>query len=694
VTVQERLSAMTTRLQASGSSDGAMLALGAGTGLITGVFAALLIAGIRLVQGLAFGATASPLEILLWPAVGGLVVGLILRYWAVEPGGSGVVRTLETLALHGGRARRRVPASTLTAASIALGTGASGGREGPIVLLGGSIGSTLGQWFRLDESRLRALVATGAGAGIAASFNAPIGGMLFAIEVILGRLRATSLQVVVVGSVVASVTARSLVGPGIVFQPTRVYGLGDPRQLALYAFLGLPAMAAAVSLGRAEQWAAEAASWLRQRIPAPLVVGLSGLIVGLIALAIPEVLGTGDRLPPVDGIRDPIRAMLDGSVGLDGPEGTGWRIAGLLLAFAVAKLIATGVTVGFGNAAGTFAPAVFMGAALGGAFGTLGAQFFPTWGIEPGAFALAGTAAVFAAAARAPLTAILIAFELTGDYQLVVPMMLSAGIATFLADRVSRDSLYEAPLRLRGIAFTPVSDDVDVMQLLVVSEVMSTTHPTVAPDQSLADLRTLFDHSRSHGFAVVGPGGRLVGVVTISDLQRAEDAGRPATAADICRRRPVTVDATATLDAALQRMAAIDVGRIPVVTGRDRYQGIVRRSDVVTAYQRAILRKLDEQQDVHTSHLRDLTGVRTLTLSVDTGSPVDGELVREIEWPARTLVTSIRRGSAVLLPDGATRLAAGDEVMVLADPTEVETVRALLVRQGAPIGDTSPDRDD
>ncbi len=685
--VHARAERLRERVAVGGSTDSGMLALGAATGLVTGGLAAVLIAGIRWVQQVTYGTEASTLEVLLWPAAGGVVVGLVLRYWAIEPSGSGVVRTMETLALHGGRARRRVPGSTLVAASVALGTGASGGREGPIVLVGGSVGSILGQWVRVDETRLRALVATGAAAGIAASFNAPIGGMLFAIEIILGRLRATSLQVVVVGAVVASVTARTLVGPGIIFEPSRTYGLGDARQLLLYAGLGLVAMLAALLLGHAEEAAATTAAWLRRRVPIPVVVGLSGLVVGAIALVVPQVLGTGDQLPPIDGVRDPILAMLDGDVG------AGWGAVGLLVALALAKLLATAVTVGFGNAAGTFAPAVFIGAAIGSAWGTVGATLFPGMGIEPGAFALAGTAAVFAAAARAPMTAVLIAFELTGDYELVLPMMLAAGLATFLADRISQDSLYEAPLRLRGIVFSPPADDVDVMQVLDASEAMSTDHPTVAPELPLDDLRDLFRSTGSHGFAVVD-GQRLVGVVTLSDVDAAADRSTATTAGSVSRRHPATVHPDAPLHVALQRMAALGVGRIPVVTGRDHYLGIIRRSDVVAAYQQALTRKVSDQHRTQTSHLRDLTGVRALELSVGDGSLVTDRDLRDVPWPPRTLVASIRRGSEVVVPDGATRLQPGDDLTVLADPDEVEQVRALLVRGGTALGDTSPDLDD
>lgn len=669
-------------IPAARTFDGTMLILGGLTGVATGALAALLIATIHLVQRLAFGTgTAAPWQILLVPAAGAFIVGLIVTYWANEPSGSGVVRTMEMLALHGGRARKRTPAAGLTATSLALGTGASGGREGPIVLIGGSIGSLLGRAVGLGEDRIKALVAAGAAAGIGASFNAPIGGMMFAIELLLGGFRASSMQVIVVASVAGSVTAREIIGPDIIYKPAIAYALNDPRELVLYVLLGLAAALVGIAFLRGEEIADKVFTRLRAKMWRPFTLAIGGLIVGALGLVLPEVMGTGENLPPVGGLREPIQHMLDGGFGL------GWGAVGLLLLLMLAKLVATYASIGSGNAIGTFAPAVFAGVALGAAFGAAALTVFPDAGIEPGAFALVGMAAVFAAAARAPLTSVLIVFELTQDYGLVLPLMLTAGIATFVADRISSESVYSAPLRKRGIVFAQPKD-VDVMQTVRVREVMTTDHPTVSPHLPVAELERMFAASRSHGFIVVDDG-RVEGIVSLTDLGRSHEHAAVVarrkrrdelTVHDICTRRPLTVGPDDPVFRALQRMAALDVGRIPVVDARGRLLGVVRRADVVQAYQRGLSRGLSDQQHLETSKLRDLAGVKFVEYVISGDAAAVGLAVREIAWPPRTVLTSIRRRGEVVVPNGDTVLEAGDEVVILTPVGSAGDVRRLVGR--------------
>jgi CIC family chloride channel protein len=433
-----------------------MLSLAVAVGVITGLLASALIGVIALVRGFAFGTSVSWPLLLIVPAAGGLVVGLLVTYLLPESSGSGVIQVMATISTRGGRFRARVPFGGILATGIALGTGASGGREGPIVLIGGGVGSLVGRMFAVGEDRMRTLVAAGAAAGIGASFNAPIGGMLFAIELLIGRFRSSALQSVVVASVVGSVTAREIIGPEIIYEPAVRHTLTDWRELLLYAVLGF----AAALFGLAFLYGDDVAkrAFARLSVWPPLKVAIGGLGVGLVALAVPEVIGTGDNLPPINGLRNPIQAMLDGDVG------TGYAAGGFLVLLAVAKLVATCLSTGSGNAVGTFAPAIFCGAALGGAVGHVAHALLPDAGVQPGAFALVGMAAVFAAAARAPLTAIVIAFELTGGYELVLPLMLAAGLSTFLADKLQPESVYTWPLRKRGIVYAE-SEDVDIMQL-------------------------------------------------------------------------------------------------------------------------------------------------------------------------------------------------------------------------------------
>ncbi|MEX1179153.1 MAG: chloride channel protein [Nitriliruptor sp.] len=659
------LGAVRRRAQAEGTVDGVLLGLGAATGLLTGILAWVLISVVEGLQHLLWTDPAPWWQIVAIPAVGGLVVGYLVSRVAPEAAGGGVVSTMETLALRGGVFRRRVPLGGLAATSVALGTGASGGREGPIVLIGGSVGSLVGRLVPIDENRMRALVAAGAAAGIGASFNAPIGGMLFAIEVLQIGVRGAALQVVVVGSVVGSVVSRQLVGEDLIFQPSRDLGLGAPVELLVYALLGLLAVVVALGFQRGERLASRGAAWLRRRVGPVATVGAAGLAVGLLALGVPEVLGDGESLPPVAGIREPIQAILDVE------QGTTWQAAGFLLLLLVAKLVATSITVGSGSAVGSFAPMLLAGAALGGVVGTAALPVLPA--LDPGAVATVGMAAVFGATARAPLTAILIVFELVGDYELVLPLMLAVGLAVFLHDRFQPEGIYADNLRRRGVVLGR-PDDIDVLQRVDVGEVMTRDHPTVPADADRTALDAHFSATRSNGFAVVDERGQLVGVLTRRDVAAREGA----TAADLCTRRALTVGPKDPVFVAVRRMASLDVGRVPVVDPSTRRMvGMLRREDVVKAYQLGLNRGSAGQHRHATAQLRDLTGVRFVELAVDASSPVCGQAVRDVSWPERTVLASVGRGGEVVVPRGDTILGAGDVLVVLAaDP---DAVRELIV---------------
>ncbi|MTV27675.1 CBS domain-containing protein [Nitriliruptoraceae bacterium ZYF776] len=660
--------AVRRRLRREGTVDGVLLALGATTGLVTGLLAFVLITAVELLQHLVWSDPAPAWQLVAVPTIGGLVVGLLVSRVAPEAAGGGVVATMETLALRGGRFRRRVVGGGMAATTVALSTGASGGREGPIVLIGGAVGSWLSRLVPLDEPRTRALVGAGAAAGIGASFNAPVGGMLFAIEVLQIGMRSAALQVVVIGSVVGSVTARQLVGPGLIFQPRRDLGLGDPQELLVYVALGLLAVGVAVAFHRAEEVGRRVARYLREHVGRTLTVGIGGLAVGLMALGIPEVLGDGDELPPIPGTREPIQAILDVEAG------TSWWVAGTLLLLLAAKIVATTISVTSGSAVGTFAPLLLTGAALGGAVGIVAVRLLPD--LDPGAVATVGMAAVFAATARAPLTAILIVFELVGDYGLVLPLMTAVGLATFLADRVLPDGIYTAQLRQRGVVLGR-PDDVDVLQLVTAGEVMTANHPTVHADESREELVRRFEDAASHGYAVVDDAGRLVGVLTRGDLAR--DGGD---AAALCTRRALTVAPDDAVFLAVRRMASLDVGRVPVVDpGSQQVVGMLRRQDVVRAYQRGLSRGAGAQQRRAAGALRDLTGVRFVELVVGPDSPVADLEVRDVGWPERTVLTSIRRDGDVLLPTGDTSLHPGDVLVVLT--ARADEVRSLLAGAAA-----------
>jgi len=576
--------------------------MGALTGFVVGLFAAALIWGIQTVQALAFSAPVATWQILVIPTLGALLTGLIILWIAPEVSGSGVVSTLEMIVSRGGRSRRRTPFMSLLATSIALGTGSSGGREGPIVLTGGAIGSLVGQFFRLDAPRMRAMIGAGVAGGIGAAFNAPIGGMLFAIEVILGQLRAQSLQVVVVSSVVASVTARELVGAGHILEVKKVHEFSGPNELWAYVLLGIVAAGLGIAIMRGARASAKIFVAMRRRLWPPLSMALGGLGVGLLALAVPEVLSTGMHLPAIDGLRSPMLALLTQDFGV------GWSTLRWMAALLVFKYIATMLSVGSGSAVGTLMPTLFLGAVLGAVVGTGLNTIFPGMAFEPRAFALVGMAAGFTAAARAPLTSVLLVFEMTGDYGLILPLMLACGVSMWLAERFEPRSAYSADLSARGLSYGE-PEDLDVLQAVTVGEVMSVDHPTLRADQSYAEIVELFEQTASHGFAVVDAQDTLLGILTRSDLEAASQRTRAElTALDLASKPVICVHPTDAVYTAVHRMAVRNIGRIPVIERTSkRLLGMVRRSDIVNAYQIGLARHLDDQQHAKSRPLRDLS---------------------------------------------------------------------------------------
>ena len=388
--------------------------------------------------------------------------GLFASWWlnrAFGPGvaGGGVVETMVAVNLESGHMPPGPIAPKIAATAITLGTGGSGGREGPIVMIGAAIGSWFSRRSRFDLDRVKSFVAAGAGAGIGASFNTPIAGMMFALEVILSSFAVRHISAVVITSVSAAVTTQLLVGEEL-FLHSPAFELEDPVQLILYALLSVAAVLFGILFLRVLD-ASGQMGWPRQ-VPkwvTPLVFAAG---VGLIGVAYPETLGTGQE-------------FLTSLISLHEPGDMVW---GTLVLIALLKSVTSALTRQGGGSAGTFMPALVIGGAVGAGFAML---IDPFWGlseIEPGAFALVGMAAALAATIRAPLTSVILVFELTGDYGLVLPLMLSVALATFIGDRLHPDSSYTMALRRKGIRL-PTGEDIDLPDIDHVEEV-DITAPT------------------------------------------------------------------------------------------------------------------------------------------------------------------------------------------------------------------------
>jgi len=646
------------------SEAAVMAAMAILVGLAAGVGALVLIRLIEelqalFLQGQVLLTRRTPLGAVFIPALGGLLAGPLIHYLAREAKGHGVPEVMQAIILRGGRIRPIVALIKALASALCISSGGSAGREGPIVQIGAALGSTIGQIFHLSDVRIRNLVACGAAAGIAATFNAPIAGVIFALEVILAELELTSLTAVVIASVTASIVSRSTLGDFPAFVVPS-YRLEHPLELFLYLVMGMLAAGVAwlfvTLLYQAEDW------FDRWRFPEPLKPAVGGLAVGLIGLWAPLALGAG-----LTGIETALQGEMAWSL-----------MAGLV----VAKILATTFTLGSGNSGGVFAPALFMGAMFGGTFGHLARQAFPEIAGPVGAYALVGMAAVFAGAAHAPMTAMLIVFEMSRDYRLILPLMLTTVISTAISRRLRRESIYTLKLKRRGIDVY-AGKDLNLMRTILVGEAMTPIDKivTVTPDTPLRDLARIFNETHHHGLVVLDESGNLYGVVTLADLERAgSDQLMTGTVRDICTTRVRTAFPDETLEDALRHFGVLDVGRIPVVDRANprRVVGVLRRGDIVRAYSHAFIEEQARLTHIERAQLQNRLGARILEIPLSERDRAVGRTLEEICVPPKCVVASIRRGGRVLIPRGHTRLEAGDVIIALVADDGEEALRACL----------------
>ena len=431
------------------------------------------------------------------PAIGGLLVGSIVYYFAREAKGHGVPEVMEAVMLRGGRIRPRVVLVKLIASGICIGTGGSVGREGPIVQIGSSLGSAIGQWLNMGERRLRTLVGCGAAAGIAGTFNAPIAGVIFAAEVILSDFALASLTPIVISSVAATAICHYFLGdvPAFVIP---AYSMVSHYELFIYGILGLVTGLAAIVFVRVLYGAEDLFDGPLSFIPAPIQTLGGGLIIGAIALVRPEILGVG-----YEAIELALREHLV------------WQV---LLVLALVKVAAVSITIGSGGSGGVFAPSLFIGAMVGGAVGSAAHAIWPAATASPGAYALVGMGGLVAATTHAPITAFMIIFELTNDYAIILPLMITCVIATLFARRLDEASIYTMKLIRRGTSMFR-GKSLNVLDHLKVRDVMREDISAVGADAHLMALLSTFATNPLDTIFVIDDDRHLLGVVTIDDLR-------------------------------------------------------------------------------------------------------------------------------------------------------------------------------
>ena len=575
--------------------------------------------------------------LLLIPVVGGLIYGPLIQRFAKEARGHGVPEVMLAVAENGGRIRPPVTIVKALASAICIGAGGSVGREGPIVQIGSAFASTLGQWVRMSDTRLRILVACGAAGGISATFNAPLTGLLFGFEIVLREFSLDALYGTILSAVTADIVSRAFFGSAPFFAnfPHDLVIKHDYTYL-LVAVLGLAS-------GLIGYWFKTVLYKLEDLIdklwagrPEWARPAVGGIALGGLLIALPQMYGVGY---PV------MNQIIAGKTVL-------WLIVILL----VGKVAAASLTLSIGGSGGVFAPSLFTGAAAGMAFGVIVQHIFGPVVSSPAIFGIVAMGGVFGAAAQAPLTAIASVAEMTGNFSLILPVMLTAGIASAVSKRLSYGSIYTTKLLRRGIDIERPKPD-NVLQVLTVSDVMQ---PRAEGDGELG-FRLLHDSEDELSATTDQMLARLVGPVTD-------------------KQRPQGLLADETLDQALRQLAMFGRDGLPVLSpDREHLMGWITRQDVL----RAMAERFDSfaresEQGIMASELAvekapssvpvpttPLDGYETVEITMRQGSPGIGRRLDEIDWPRGAFVVAVTEGRELVTPRNDYELLVGELVILL-----------------------------
>jgi chloride channel protein, CIC family len=509
--------------------------------------------------------------IILMPVIGGLIVGFMAKYGSPKIKGHGIPEAMEAVLTSRSRIEARVAILKPLSAAIAIGTGGPFGAEGPIIQTGGALGSLVGQMISTTASERKVLLACGAGAGMAATFNTPIAGVILAIELLLFEFRARSFIPLVIACTLATSVR------GVLFGQHSMFSMGNvnfdvPRGLPFYLLLGVICGIAAIGFTKLLYWVEDRFDRLPIDDLWHPAIGALGL--GLIGFFIPRVLGVG---------YDTISDILNNNLTLE-----------LLALICVFKALALVISLGSGTSGGLLAPMFMSSAALGGVFAMAVNAMVPGAHLSPGAFALVAMAAVFGAASRATFAFIVFAFEITRDYNAILPLMLGCVIADLITLRYLKTSIMTEKLARRGL-HVPGEYEASVLHSVRLSEVMRTDVQPIAADTSVAALAARLGRSEngltlSEGLPLEDKDGRLAGVITQGDMLRALESdpeGRE-TVLEAGTAVPVVAYPDEFVHDALHRMVSHKVGRLPVVSREDprRMIGYFDRSNLLNAWTR------------------------------------------------------------------------------------------------------------
>ena len=519
------------------------------------------------------------------PAVGGLLVGPLVQKFAREAKGHGVPEVMDSVASRGGLMRRRVVLVKAVASAITIGSGGSAGQEGPIVQIGAALGSSFGRLFNLSTPRLKVLVGCGAAGGISAIFNAPIGGVLFALEIILGDFSLRTFSPVVVSSVVASVIAQSFLGSEPAFS-VPAYHIGSPFEMFSYVILG--ALCGIVAVAFVKMLYGTEDLFDAWKIPPSFKPMIGGLLTGCIALVAPGVLGGGYPA---------IGEALNGQA----------TVMVLLLLFFL-KPLATCMTLGSGGSGGVFAPSLFLGAMLGGLYGYGMEYLFPELAAASsavphplvGAYAMVGMGAVVGASTHAWMTSAIIVFEMTDSYSIILPLMLTTLVSMLVSRVFSTESIYTLKLARKG---THIGRGINlaILEKLHVADAMFTNYVYLRPGAPVEEVVRTARKARSYDFPVVTKDGTLMGMISLPDVGLAIEAEVPEllVAADLATSNYTPLYADETLASALDKFDLYDRPTLPVLsrTQENRIVGMLDRRQILNMNMRMTTLGIPEGQD-------------------------------------------------------------------------------------------------
>ncbi|BCS86779.1 chloride channel protein [Pseudodesulfovibrio sediminis] len=508
---------------------------------------------------------------IVMPTVGGVVVGLVVSNFASEAKGHGVPEVMQAIALRGGRIRKRVAAAKIFASAVTIGSGGSVGREGPMVQIGASIGSSVGQMFHTPSVHMKTMVGCGAAAGIAATFNAPIAGVLFALEIIIGDFGVMQFSPVVLSSVTATAISRYYFGDFPHFTLPE-YSIVSLWEYLFYPVLGVVTGFVALSFTSILYWFEDGFDALP--IPEWIKPAIGGALLGVVFAVFPQVFGVGY-----------------GAMNLALVNNMEFQ---LLLVLIFVKILASSLTLGSGGSGGIFAPSLFLGCMSGGAFGFALHTLLPEYTALPGAYALVAMGGVVAGTTYAPITAILIIFEMTSDYSIILPLMLTCITAAVMNSTIKRASIYTTKLLRRGIDIE-AGRDRHLLSHLVVKEIMDSNIVTIPQSMSLSRIIWTFKTENAPYLHVVDDEGHLSGMISFRDIRAVlheESLNDLLIAHDLATRDLVTVTADDTLQEALDKITDRGVSQVPVLaSGQERkLVGTLTESAINAAYNSAIVK--------------------------------------------------------------------------------------------------------